>query len=118
MTDGPIHPGLEGANFTLVFSYFNGVYEQDGTHRGRPVYKERRKYNNGPFHPSWWVVPAEIRYSNTGNFWVFTHPWIQKLVSAEDDVSVSFLGFVSTWPFECFIRDLVFVIMFHQKFPY
>ena len=116
MTDGPIHPGLEGANFTLVFSYFNGVYEQDGTHRGRPVYKERRKYNNGPFHPSWWVVPAEIRYSNTGNFWVFTHPWIRKSVSAEDDVS--FLGFVSTWPFECFIRDLVFVVMFHQKFPY
>lgn len=90
-------PGKEGENFTLVFSYFNGVYEQDGTHRGRPVYKERRKYDNGPFDPSWWTVPAEIRYSNTGNFWVFTHPWIRKSVSAEDDVS--FLGFVSTWPF-------------------
>jgi len=109
-------PGKEGENFTLVFSYFNGVYEQDGTHRGRPVYKERRKYDNGPFDPSWWTVPAEIRYSNTGNFWVFTHPWIRKTVSAEDDVS--FLGFVSTWPFQCFIRDLGFVVVFHQMIPY
>jgi hypothetical protein len=108
-------PGQEGENFTLVFSYFNGVYKQDGTHRGRPVYKERRKYDNGPFDPSWWTVPAEIRYSNTGNFWVFTHPWIRKSVSAEDDVS--FLGFVSTWPFQCFIRDLGFVVVFHQRFP-
>jgi hypothetical protein len=86
-------PSMEGTNFTLVFSYFNGVYEQDGTYRGRPVYKERRKFDNGPFDSSFWVVPAEIRYSNTGNFWVFTHPWIRKSGSAEDDVS--FLGLVS-----------------------
>ena len=92
-------PGKEGGNFTLVFSYFNGVYEQDGTHSGRPVYTERRKYDNGPFDPSWWTAPAEIRYSNTGNFWVFTHPWIRKTVSAEDDVS--FLGFVYQRPRVC-----------------
>ncbi|KAL3800886.1 hypothetical protein ACHAW5_002037 [Stephanodiscus triporus] len=78
-------PSMADKNYTLVFSYFNGVYEQDGTHRGRPVYKERRKFDNGPFDPSWQLVPAEIRYSNLGEFWVFTHPWIRKSRTAEDD---------------------------------
>ena len=77
-------------DFTLVFSYFNGVYEQDGTHRGRPIYRERRKFDNKPFDMTWGTVPAEIRYSNKGDFWIFTHPWIRKSVggsSTEDDVS-------------------------------
>ena len=76
-------------DFTLVFSYFNGVYEQDGTHRGRPVYRERRKFDNKPFDLTWGTVPAEIRYSNKGDFWIFTHPWIRKsgLSSNEYDVS-------------------------------
>jgi hypothetical protein len=76
-------------DFTLVFSYFNGVYEQDGTHRGRPVYRERRKFDNKPFDSTWGTIPAEIRYSNVGDFWIFTHPWIRKsgLLSTEDDVS-------------------------------
>jgi hypothetical protein len=73
-------------DFTLVFSYFNGVYEQDGTHHGRPIYRERRKFDNGPFDSTWGTVPAEIRYSNKGGFWVFTHPWIRKS-DTEDDVS-------------------------------
>ena len=81
-------------DFTLVFSYFNGVYEQDGTHRGRPIYRERRKFDNKPFDSTWGTVPAEIRYSNKGDFWIFTHPWIRKsgLSSNEYDVRDSFLS--------------------------
>jgi hypothetical protein len=87
----PPPPGTNNTknDFTLVFSYFNGVYEQDGTHRGRPVYRERRKFDNKPFDLTWGTVPAEIRYSNKGDFWIFTHPWIRKsgVSSTEDDVS-------------------------------
>ena len=52
--------------FTLVFSYFNGVYVQDGTHEGRPLYKEMRKFDSKPMDPDieWLItVPAEIKYS-------------------------------------------------------
>jgi len=61
-------PGLPEAvtTFTLVFSYFNGVYVQDGTVEGRPRYVEMRKFDSKPMDPDieWLVtVPAEIKYS-------------------------------------------------------
>ena len=64
-------------SWTLVFAYFNGVYTQDGTHEGRPVYRERRKSNHAENFDT--IVPAKIKYCGGDvKAWVFTHPQISK----------------------------------------
>mmetsp|Transcript_7622 Transcript_7622/g.16602 ORF Transcript_7622/g.16602 Transcript_7622/m.16602 type:complete len:508 (+) Transcript_7622:542-2065(+) len=76
-----ISPG-QYDHMVLVYSYFNGVYMQEGKerHEGRPVYREVNKYMNGPWkHPK---VGAEIRYCDGA--WVFTHPNIMKSNSSEE----------------------------------
>lgn len=70
-----VSPG-QYAKWTLLFSYFNGVYEADGTHADRPIYRERRKFDRTPYGE--YVVPAEIKYCEEISSWVFSHPFIQK----------------------------------------
>eukprot|EP00580_Thalassiosira_gravida_P005882 CAMPEP_0201654886 /NCGR_PEP_ID=MMETSP0493-20130528/45732_1 /ASSEMBLY_ACC=CAM_ASM_000838 /TAXON_ID=420259 /ORGANISM="Thalassiosira gravida, Strain GMp14c1" /LENGTH=425 /DNA_ID=CAMNT_0048131459 /DNA_START=779 /DNA_END=2056 /DNA_ORIENTATION=- len=71
--------GVDGelTNLVLVYSYFNGVYKQNGsTHDGRPVYQELRKnYGEGDFETK---VPAKIMYCASEGAWVFTHENIRK----------------------------------------
>ncbi|KAL7549657.1 hypothetical protein ACHAWF_012923 [Thalassiosira exigua] len=68
----------------LVFSTFNGVYVKspDYTANGRPVYEERKKFNQEPFDPEGYlatVVPAQIRYcAKPLEAWCFYHPHIKK----------------------------------------
>ncbi|KAL7545369.1 hypothetical protein ACHAWF_008731 [Thalassiosira exigua] len=72
--------------WTLVFSYFNGHYERDGSYAGRPVYRERRKSDRTPYGQGLdhaFVVPAVIKYCPGISSWVFTHDHIQK--SKEED---------------------------------
>ncbi|KAL7554378.1 hypothetical protein ACHAWF_018209 [Thalassiosira exigua] len=67
--------------WTLVFSYFNGFYEKDGTHAGRPIYRERRKHDRmlyGEGMPHEYVVPATIKFCEEISAWVFTHDYIQR----------------------------------------
>ena len=64
-------------DFTLVFSYFSGVYEQDGYLAGRPVYREMRKFDRQPFDKDY-VVPAQISYCEEISAWVFRHDNIKK----------------------------------------
>jgi len=68
---------------TLVYSFFNGVYERDPTvmHAGRPVYKERRKFDSTPFEHT---VPAEIKYCEGISAWVFTHKHIHKFTEPDE----------------------------------
>jgi len=70
----------EYEDFTLVFSYFDGVYEKEGYHAGRPIYKERRKFDRQPYKGNGRqrVKPAEIRYCEDINAWIFTHEHIKK----------------------------------------
>lgn len=77
--------GSYNTDFTLIFSYFNGVYKQDGTSNGRPVYKEMRKFDREPFDDAgqFGVIPAVIKYSEDAGSWIFTHPLIKK--STTDD---------------------------------
>ena len=79
----------------LVYSYFNGVYVQDGTrHDGRPVYVERSKHDGtefdtispthtGPINQV--KVPAKIQYCKTYKAWVFIHENIFKSKLYESD---------------------------------
>ena len=72
----------------LVYSYFSGVYVQDGTSNdGRPVYIERRKfddtefdttspYPNNPFYNI--KTPAKIQYCKSIKAWVLVHENIHK----------------------------------------
>ncbi|KAL7537721.1 hypothetical protein ACHAWF_005887 [Thalassiosira exigua] len=83
------------SEWTLVFSYFNGFYEKDGTHAGRPIYRERRKSDRTPYGeglPHAFVLPSVIKYCDGISAWIFTHDHIQK--SEEKDevtcVSISF----------------------------
>ena len=75
------HALVEGSEQeeVLVYSYFSGVYEQEGsqTQDGRPIYREMRKFDGGKgaFEEK---VPAEIKYCKSENAWVFTHPYIRK----------------------------------------
>ena len=67
--------------WTLVYSYFNGDYEQSGFHGGRPVYKEKRKFDRTQFEVKK-VVPAQIKYCKEIKAWVFTHENISKSKSS------------------------------------
>ena len=75
----------------LVYSYFNGVYVQDGTsHDGRPVYIEYNKFDSTEFDttsPNLTDIsiktPAKIQYCNSVEAWVFLHEDIRK--SKRDD---------------------------------
>jgi len=73
-------------NYFLVFAYFNGVYKQEGTYNERPLYREQRKFDNGPMLPvempqlNFSIQPAEIKYSTDIGAWVFSHPFIKKSV--------------------------------------
>jgi len=64
---------------TLVYSNFNGDYEQSGFHGGRPVYIEKTKFDRTHFET---VVPAQIKYCEEIKAWVFTHENISKSKSS------------------------------------
>ena len=74
----------------LNYPYFNGIYRQDGSHDGRPVYVEMKKFDGTPFDevselPEGFEskVPAKFKYCNSIRAWVFTHEFIRK--SKHDD---------------------------------
>jgi hypothetical protein len=74
----------------LIYSYFNGVYVQDGnSHHGRPVYIERSKLDgteydttlpeNSPDLEALKIkIPAKIKYCKSIKAWVFMHENIRK----------------------------------------
>lgn len=57
----------------LVYSYFNGIYEEDGLFDGYPRYRERNKNEGYPFNVT---VGAEFVYCRDINSWVFRHEHI------------------------------------------
>lgn len=73
--------GRDGEHEVLVYSYFNGIYVQDGTQYGRPVYREMRKSDGTPFDTK---TGAEIRYCAEEGAWIFTHPDIRKSADEEE----------------------------------
>lgn len=59
--------------WTLVFSYFNGVFVDNGTKEAsRPVYREMRKFDRGNYKT---VFPAEIKYCSEISAWVSSIRW-------------------------------------------
>mmetsp|Transcript_20106 Transcript_20106/g.36329 ORF Transcript_20106/g.36329 Transcript_20106/m.36329 type:complete len:387 (-) Transcript_20106:335-1495(-) len=66
---------VQNENMVLVYSYFNGVYKQDGVHAGRPIYREMRKSMDTPFETK---IGAEIKYCVEESAWVLTHTNIRK----------------------------------------
>ena len=66
----------------LVYSYFNGVYKQDGSFNNRPQYKELRKIDQNPYERN---LPMVIQYCKAESAWVFTHPNIRKSQSSDSE---------------------------------
>jgi len=87
-----------------VFSTFNGAYLRNGTHAGRPIYQERKKFNGKKFD-TWMVPPAEIRYDEEIGAWIFRHPNIAKkknepgswLLRSPDTTEYNLLNVGNTW---------------------
>jgi len=71
----------------LVYSYFNGVYKQDGVYAGRPVYREMRKSDFSPFETK---IGASIFYCPDEGSFVFSHQDISK-AKPSGEVSSYFL---------------------------
>jgi len=72
----------------LNYPYFNGVYRQEGSHDGRPVYVEMKKLDGTPFDTELLEglvvkVPAKFQYCKSIRAWVFTHDYLRK--SKHDD---------------------------------
>lgn len=67
----------------LMYSFFNGVYEMiDGIkHDGRPVYKERRKYDGTPYEN---ITGAEFKFCIKERAWIFTHENMKKSKDLEE----------------------------------
>jgi len=69
-------PGKDIEKMVLIYPYFNGHYNQDGSsHDGRPVYVEQNKFDGTEFSTK---VPAQIKYCKSIRAWVFTHEYIRK----------------------------------------
>ena len=70
----------EYEEWMLVYSYFNGIYEKNGTHDGHPIYTERRKSDRKAYATT--GKPAQVKYCKEIESWVFTHENIYKKKSA------------------------------------
>eukprot|EP00984_Skeletonema_dohrnii_P026168 scaffold15472_cov138-Skeletonema_dohrnii-CCMP3373.AAC.1 len=86
-------PGKDVEKMVLLYPYFNGHYNQDGSsHDGRPVYVEQNKFDGTEFNTTSpdpvhirVKVPAQIKYCKSIRAWVFTHEYIRKSNSTRDD---------------------------------
>lgn len=68
----------------LIYSHFNGIYEEVDSHDGRPRYVERNKEDGSPFLET---EPAEIIYCENLKAWVFRHPYIRTSLDELEEVS-------------------------------
>jgi hypothetical protein len=106
------HAGGELETKLLMYSHFNGVYEEDGKNidaisntydhllnitasilyeglfDGRPRYVERNKVHGDPYDR---VIPAEIVFCNEVQAWVFRHEDIRTSIDEDNEVSTSYL---------------------------
>lgn len=80
-----VRPGERTMERLLIYSSFNGVYKEDGTHEGYPKYIEQNKNNGTPFGPS--VTGAEIIYCTEICSWVLRHPSILTSRGEENECS-------------------------------
>lgn len=65
--------GVEKGKRLLLYSHFNGIYEEEGRHDGKPMYIERNKEEGSEFKRT---IPAEIVYCQDIESWVFRHKYV------------------------------------------
>ncbi|KAL7537688.1 hypothetical protein ACHAXR_008009, partial [Thalassiosira sp. AJA248-18] len=75
-------PSGREKNMVLVYSFFNGVYEQVGIHANRPLYREMKKSEDSHFETP--IIGAEIKYCEEENAWVFSHSQIKKTKGSDE----------------------------------
>jgi len=72
----------------LIYSHFNGIYKEIGSHDGKPKYVEQNKEDGDAFKTT---VPAEIIYCQEIESWVFRHPNITTAEGTENENKCSWL---------------------------
>lgn len=81
----------------LIYSYFNGLYKEDGSHHGHPRYVEQNKEDGKAFSTLASAPGAELVFCNEIVSWVFRHPnilsdhdcgWLWKAPETEDDYDI------------------------------
>jgi len=72
----------------LIFSHFNGIYVENGTHNRRPKYTEQNKEDGDPFLTT---TGAEIVYCEDIESWVFRHEHIRTSLSEDLENDCSWL---------------------------
>mmetsp|Transcript_19848 Transcript_19848/g.33804 ORF Transcript_19848/g.33804 Transcript_19848/m.33804 type:complete len:668 (-) Transcript_19848:2283-4286(-) len=88
-------PDGRNEDMILNYPYFNGVYKQDGSRRGRrPVYVEQNKFDGTSFDteasfpeylPGYeFKLGAKFMYCESLKAWVFTHEYISKSSDRDD----------------------------------
>eukprot|EP00986_Skeletonema_menzelii_P019098 scaffold27063_cov200-Skeletonema_menzelii.AAC.2 len=68
-------------NRLLIYSHFNGYYNQEGNAGERPRYVERNKEKGDPFKST---IPAELWYCEDIESWVLSHPKIRPSLDADE----------------------------------
>ena len=66
----------------LIYSHFNGIYQETGTFNGRPRYTEMNKEDGRPFKHT---VGAELVYCTDIEAWVFRHELISTSPFREEE---------------------------------
>ena len=81
----------------LIYSYFNGLYKESGSHHGHPRYVEQNKEDGQQFSSSASAPGAEFVFCNEVSSWVFRHQnilsdqdceWLWKAPKTEDDYDI------------------------------
>jgi hypothetical protein len=73
--------GLCYENRLLIYSHFNGYYNQDGNVGERPRYVEMNKESGDPFKST---IPAELKYCQEIESWVLTHKKIRTSLNPDE----------------------------------
>jgi hypothetical protein len=97
----------------LVYPYFNGVYQANGTGDGHPLYIEQDKITGDPFVAR---EGARIRFCEEIQSWVFMHPdietsneceWMFKSKEVNPDTDYDLVQ-VSDEPWTAWVGEAVF----------
>ena len=88
---------IEPEQRLLIYSYFNGVYKESGSHHAHPRYVEQNKEDGSAFSTSAQAPGAEFVFCNEIDSWVFRHQnilsahecdWLWKAPETEDDYDI------------------------------
>ena len=98
----------------LLYSYFNGIYKENGTHDGMPRFVEQNKKTDKAFKST---IPSEFIYCNELQRWIMFHPNIYKTYSdAKKKVVRALARFETRSHSSCIhVSNTHYLFIYHRK---